>query len=168
MTEQQIRAVFSDPPGDTTLKLYTDAEGQPVRISLRTPDLTDLTADSMLAEVRGIELTIRREDGENGHQISTTVLRLPGLEEEGTRRGHPSGGGEKDPQHRGNEQRRTAEADPVHEADDPEQRPQYGPGAAQVRFRPAGEQAVLIPYPTRHRQTTGPDRGARRRTWTGN
>ena len=80
VTEQQIRAVFSDPPGDTTLKLYTDAEGQTVRILLRTPDLTDLTADSMLAEVRGIELTIRRESGENGHQISTTVLRLPGLE----------------------------------------------------------------------------------------
>ena len=80
VTVQQIRAVFSDPPGETTLKLYTDAEGQPVRIILNTPDMTDLTADSMLAEVRGIELTIRREDGENGHRISTTILRLPGLE----------------------------------------------------------------------------------------
>lgn len=80
LTTDDIRKMFIDPPGETTVELLTDAEDRPVRMTLYTPDLSEQTGDTALAGVRGLEIEIRREEGENGASSSITTLRAPGLE----------------------------------------------------------------------------------------
>ena len=80
VTDTVIREILADSPGETTLDLYMDAEEKPVRCVLHIPDLTGKFSGSPIEQVRGIELTIRRTEGENHTQTSLTTLRPEGIE----------------------------------------------------------------------------------------
>ena len=82
VTEGQIREMFMDPPGETTVELATDAQDRPVRLTLYTPDISGQISNPALEGIRGAEIVIRRQDGENGAFVSNSTISLPGLEGE--------------------------------------------------------------------------------------
>lgn len=80
ITDGFIRSVFGDTPGEVTMDVWTDAEGQLVRLLLHTPDLSGVVADPQFAKTEGLELSIARTKGEGQRLTSVTTFRLPGLE----------------------------------------------------------------------------------------
>ena len=80
ITEEFIREILAETPGEMTLDLYLDGEERLVRMLLRIPDLHGLVTDEQFAEVQGVELSIVRDYSDPNHRISDTTLSLPGLE----------------------------------------------------------------------------------------
>lgn len=80
ITNEFIRKILSETPGEMKMEVYTDAEEKLVRLKLIIPDLTDLVTDPTFAKVQGVEMTIRREYGAGKQMSSVTTVSLPGLE----------------------------------------------------------------------------------------
>ena len=80
ITEDFLRSVFGDTPGEVTMDVWQDESGQLVRMLLHLPDLHGVVLDSGFAKTEGIELTIARTYGEGKRLTSVTTLRLLGLE----------------------------------------------------------------------------------------
>ena len=81
ITDELLRTILADTPGEMTMDVYSDSSDLPVRITLHTPDLSELIEDPKFSKVRGIDMIIDRE--EEGHSLtSVTRLRLTGLEGE--------------------------------------------------------------------------------------
>ena len=80
ITEEFIRSVFGDTPGEVTMDVWQDADGQLVRLVLNLPDLSGVVTDPEFAKTRGVELSIARTYGEGKNLTSITTFALPGLE----------------------------------------------------------------------------------------
>ena len=80
VTEGFIRSIFGDTPGEVTMDVWQDADGQLVRLLLHLPDLSGVVMDPGFAKTEGIELAIARTSGEGKQLTSVTTLRLIGLE----------------------------------------------------------------------------------------
>ena len=80
ITDEFIRAVFADTPGEVTMDVWQAADGQLVRLLLHTPDLSELVTDPQFAKTEGVEISIARTRGEGKRLTSITTIRLPGLE----------------------------------------------------------------------------------------
>ena len=80
ITEDFLRTVFGDTPGEVTMDVWQDEKGQLVRMLLHLPDLHGVVLDPEFAKTEGIELTIARTYGEGKRLTSVTTLRLLGLE----------------------------------------------------------------------------------------
>ena len=80
ITEDFLRTVFGDTPGEVTMDVWQDGSGQLVRMLLHLPDLHGVVLDPEFAKTEGIELTIARTYGEGKRLTSVTTLRLLGLE----------------------------------------------------------------------------------------
>ena len=82
ITDAFIRSVFADTPGEVTMDVWLDENGQLVRLLLHTPDISGLVQDPQFAKIQGVEIAIRRTRGEGRNLTSITTFRLPGLEED--------------------------------------------------------------------------------------
>lgn len=80
ITDDFIRAVFADTPGEVTMDVWQDADDQLVRLLLHIPDISDLVTDPQFAKTQGLEISIARTKGEGKQMTSVTTIRLPGLE----------------------------------------------------------------------------------------
>ena len=80
ITDGFIRSVFGDTPGEVTMDVWQDADGQLVRLLLHIPDISGLVTDPQFAQTQGVEISISRARGEGRQLTSVTTIRLPGLE----------------------------------------------------------------------------------------
>ena len=80
ITEEFIRSAFGDTPGEVTMDIWQDADGQLVRLLLNIPDVSGFVTDPQFARMQGVELFIVRTRGEGRELTSVTTFRLPGLE----------------------------------------------------------------------------------------
>lgn len=80
ITEKFIRSAFGDTPGEVTLDIWQDADGQLVRFLLHIPDVSGFVTDPQFARMQGVELSIKRTKGEGKELTSVTTIHLPGLE----------------------------------------------------------------------------------------
>lgn len=80
ITDDFIRSVFADTPGEVTMDVWQDADGQLVRLLLHIPDLSGLVTDPQFAKTKGVEISIARTKGEGKQMTSVTTISLPGLE----------------------------------------------------------------------------------------
>lgn len=80
ITEGFVRSVLGDTPGEVTMDVWQDADGQLVRLLLRIPDVSEYVTDPKFAQMQGVEMAIARTRGEGKELNSVTTFRLPGLE----------------------------------------------------------------------------------------
>ena len=80
ITDDFIRTVFADTPGEVTMDVWQDESGQLVRLLLHVPDLSGIVTDSQFSKVQGIEISIDRTKGEGKKLTSVTTITLPGLD----------------------------------------------------------------------------------------
>ena len=80
ITDDFIRELFASMHGETTLTIYEDAEGDLLRLSLDSPDISHLVVASEFGKTRGVEIVIERGTLEDGREQSLTEIRLKGLE----------------------------------------------------------------------------------------
>jgi len=78
ITDTFIRELFASMHGNTQMILYENAEQKILKISLDTPDVSDLIQDPDFRTVRGVEVTIQRLTDSDGHPFSMTRLQLKG------------------------------------------------------------------------------------------
>lgn len=82
ITDDFIRTVFADTPGEVTMDVWQDENGQLVRLLLHVPDISGVVTDPQFSKVQGIEISINRTKGEGKKLTSVTTITLPGLEGE--------------------------------------------------------------------------------------
>ena len=80
ITDDFIRTVFADTPGEVTMDVWQDESGQLVRLLLHVPDISGIVTDPQFSKVQGIEISIARTKGEGKQLTSVTTISLPGLE----------------------------------------------------------------------------------------
>jgi len=80
ITDDFIRKVFADTPGEVTMDVWQDESGQLVRLLLHVPDISGIVTDPQFSKVQGIEISIARTKGEGKQLTSVTTISLPGLE----------------------------------------------------------------------------------------
>ena len=80
ITDDFIRTVFADTPGEVTMDVWQDESGQLVRLLLHVPDLSGIVTDPQFSKVQGIEISIDRTKGEGKKLTSVTTITLPGLD----------------------------------------------------------------------------------------
>ena len=80
ITDEFVRSVFGDTPGEVTMEVWTDADGQLVHMLLHTPDLSGVVTDPQFSKTEGFEMKIDRTRGEGKNLTSVTTFRLTGLE----------------------------------------------------------------------------------------
>ena len=79
VTDDFIRELFASTHGESVLALYEGADGKLVKLALQCPDISDLVEDPEFSKVRGVELTIDREQLAENRSVSITSLKLIGL-----------------------------------------------------------------------------------------
>ena len=80
ITDGFIRSVLGDTPGEVTMDVWQDENGQLVRLLLHTPDISEIVTDPQFAQTQGLEVSIARTRGEGKELTSITTFRLTGLE----------------------------------------------------------------------------------------
>jgi len=80
ITDEFVRSVFGDTPGEVTMDVWTDSDGQLVRLLLHTPDISGIVTDPQFSKTEGFEMSIARTRGEGKRLTSITRFRLTGLE----------------------------------------------------------------------------------------
>lgn len=80
ITDDFIREILVETPGEITLDVALDSEEKMVAMQLHLPDLSSIVADERFSKTRGVELTITRDDQGQDHLTSITDLKLIGLE----------------------------------------------------------------------------------------
>ena len=73
-----IRTLFASMHGETSVELYEDAKGRLMRMSLLTPDASELLTDPVFAQARGLEINVQRTEEPDGSAKSETSLRMIG------------------------------------------------------------------------------------------
>ena len=81
VSEASLREQFDSVRGDTILEVYTDSEGDILRMSLLAPGLSASVTDPRFSGFRGIDFLVERNrsDGD-AREESTTTLKLIGVE----------------------------------------------------------------------------------------
>ena len=80
ITDDFIRTVFADTPGEVTMDVWQDESGQLVRLLLHVPDISGIVTDPQFSKVQGIEISIDRTKGEGKKLTSITTITLPGID----------------------------------------------------------------------------------------
>ena len=80
ITEEFVRSVLGDTPGEVTMDIWQGPDGQLVRFLMHIPDVSGFVTDPQFAKMQGVELSIARTAGEGKELTSVTTFRLPGLE----------------------------------------------------------------------------------------
>ena len=80
ITDGFLRSVFADTPGEVSMDVWQDEDGQLVRLLLHTPDLSGLVTDPQFSKTQGLGMSIARTRGEGKRLTSVTTFNLPGLE----------------------------------------------------------------------------------------
>lgn len=79
ITDQFVRTMFAETPGEVALDVYLDGQGQLVRMVAHTPGLSELVEDPQFAKTEGVDISIVRKR-EGDHLTSVTTIRLIGLD----------------------------------------------------------------------------------------